>query len=189
MFIVFEGADGSGKSTHARLASEWMREKGLEVYLTCEPTDGKIGRFIREVLGGDVKVNPRTLSLLFTADRSEHADEIRKALGEGKVVLCDRYYHSTVAYQSVQGVEREWILKLNEFTPKPDLVIYFDLDSADAIKRAQSGEIFERQEFLEKVRKQYMRFDGLKVVETDQEVDEVQQRVRQLIAEVTDLKA
>jgi dTMP kinase len=181
MFIVLEGVDGCGKSTHARLLAEWLREKGRKARLTAEPTEGRIGSLIREILSGKVEVDPRTLALLFTADRMEHLAEIRAAQAEGADIISDRYYYSTVAYQAAQGVDRQWLLTLNGFVIKPDLVILLDIGSEAAEGRARSGEIFERKEFLEKVRTEYKKFRTLKTVDSARPQEEVQEEIRGIV--------
>lgn len=160
-FIVIEGADGTGKSTQAALLGEFLKRRDFDVVVTREPTDGLIGQMIRKVLAGELKVSPRALALLFTADRAEHVENvIQPALDQGKVVISDRYYYSTVVYQSAQGVEREWLSQMNSFVPEPDLVIVLDFppaDAADRIKDRQK-EVFEvlkiQERIYEKFRKE-----------------------------------
>jgi len=159
MFIVIEGIDGCGKTTQARFIYEWLIEQGRDVFLTAEPSKNRIGLFIREILSGSERVNPETLALLFTADRSEHLTrEVKPALNDGKIVVMERYVNSTIAYQTAQGVRKEWIVKLNEFAIKPDLTIFIDLKPEIAVERIeiQSREIFENREFQEKVYKEYL---------------------------------
>lgn len=182
MFIVFEGIDGCGKSTHARLLAEWLREQGKDVLLTAEPTRGRIGEFIREILSGSMEVEPTTLALLFTADRAEHVTEVEKALGSGKTVVSERYFHSTVAYQSAQGVDRDWLLQLNGFAPEPDLLLFLDVDPGESAVRTTTGEIFETTEFLSRVREEYMKFD-LRTIDTGRPRDAVQEQIRSIVAE------
>ncbi len=158
-FIVLEGADGSGKSTHARLLSEHLKGCGMGVVVTQEPTKGFIGQAIRMILSGKIKVSPETLTLLFTADRAEHVDKVIKpALEEGKVVISDRYYYSTVAYQSVQGVNEQWISQLNSFVPDPDLVIVLEVASEKALARMshREKEVFEVLNFQKKVQQKLL---------------------------------
>lgn len=181
MFIAFEGIDGCGKSTHAGLLAEWLRQRGRDVVLTAEPTDGRIGQLIREILKGNVEVDPRTLALLFTADRVEHVKEIRGALEAGKDVITDRYYYSTVAYQAAQGVDRKWLLDMNVFTLKPDLVIFLDVDPATGEGRARSGEVFEKRDFLEKVRMEYRKFRTFHVVDSSKPKEAVQDEIREIV--------
>ncbi len=181
MFIVFEGIDGCGKSTHAKLLSAWMRESDRDVLLTAEPTKGELGALIRRVLGGVVAMSPKTLALVFTADRCEHVQQIRKALSEGKDVVCERYFYSTVAYQSAQGVDRQWLLDINGFAPKPDIVFFLDVDAKSAEERTFTGEIFEKKEFLEKVKKEYMKFTGFKIIDTSKNKEEVQKDIQGIV--------
>jgi len=182
MFIVLEGIDGCGKSTHARLLSKWLEESGKSVFLTAEPTKRPVGKLIREILSGKIKVDPRTLALLFTADRVEHVNEMKAALAEGRIVVCERYYHSTVAYQAAQGVDREWLLRLNDFAIKPDLLIFLDVNPKMGAGRTSTGEIFEREEFLKKVKSEYRKFKGMKVIDSSRPQETVQRDIRELVS-------
>jgi dTMP kinase len=162
MFIVLEGIDGCGKSTQAKMLCQWLRGEGKKVLLTAEPTRNEIGQFIRKVLSGSHEVDPKTLALLFTADRYEHLrNEVLPALKERKIVLSERYYPSTIAYQEAQGVPREWLVEINKFARKPDLVIFLDVEPEGGVARTETGEIFEEVKFLKKVRKNYLEFDDV----------------------------
>jgi dTMP kinase len=182
MFIVFEGIDGCGKSTHARLLAKWLTESGRQVVKTAEPTKGRIGSLIREVLSGKEKAHPRTLALLFTADRAEHVEEIRAALAAGKIVVCERYVYSTVAYQSAQGLDRGWLMRLNDFAVKPDMVLFLDVNPGTGAGRTKTGEIFEKEEFLKKVRDEYLRFDDMTRIDSSRDVDKVQSDIRAIVS-------
>lgn len=161
VLVVIEGIDGCGKSTQAKLLSNWLKENGHEVVLTAEPTKNEIGKFIREVLSGTHEVDAKTLALLFTADRYEHLKTVvEPALNEGKVVISERYYHSTIAYQEAQGVPRQWLLELNKFARKPDITVVLDVDPKLGAGRTTTQEIFEKEDFLSKVRDNYMKFDA-----------------------------
>lgn len=155
--IVFEGTDGTGKSTQLKLLHSWLEMQGLPVVATREPTGGKYGRQIR-----DLYVNRHQYSLeeeldLFLADRREHVlDFLQPNLDEGKIVLCDRYYFSTAAYQGARGLDPETILQLNDFAPEPDLVLLFQAPLPLCIERITTGRgdtlnTFEQLEFLTKV--------------------------------------
>jgi dTMP kinase len=181
MFIVLEGIDGCGKSTHAKLLATWLEMQGKKVYLTSEPTHGRIGQLIREILSGSLEVDPKTLALLFTADRAEHQEEIKSALDEGKVVVCERYYYSTVAYQNAQGVDWDWLLDLNKFAIQPDVVILLDIPLEEAERRYTGGEVFEKTSFLSKVRSNYSQFPELLIVDTSGSVDETQSKIREAL--------
>ena len=159
VFIVFEGIDGSGKSSTMDAAASELRAKG-DVIKTAEPTDGEIGRLIRSS-----GFTPETEALLFTADRAQHTSEIRKWIGDGKIVLCDRYYASTLAYQSAdpdgKGLDTLWLEDMNSrVIIEPDITLIFDIDPKIGLERIESRghkSRFERLEYLKKVRENYLR--------------------------------
>ncbi len=185
MFVVLEGIDGCGKTTHAKLLKEWLEGKGKEVVLTAEPTNNEIGQFIRRVLGGSRKVDAKTLALLFTADRYEHLrDEVEPALAAKKIVISERYYHSTICYQEAQGVEREWLVEINKFARRPDVTLFLDIEPKIGVGRTETQEIFERVDFLEKVRENYLQFDEEVVtVDTNKSREEVFAEIKKIIEE------
>jgi len=183
MFIVFEGIDGCGKSTQARLLAEWLEKEGHCVLLTAEPTRGRIGLFIREILSGKEKVDPKTLALLFTADRYEHLmNEIAPALSAGNFVVSERYYHSTIAYQSAQGVDSEWLFELNCFALKPDVTFFLDVKPEEAMERKEGREIFEERDFLEKVYKEYLRFVDVERIDGEGMPEIVCEKVKSIVS-------
>lgn len=162
-FIVLEGIDGCGKTTQSKLLSRFLSSKGFEVVLTREPTDGEIGKLIKEKYLKE-ESSPLVDALLFSADREEHLKKtVIPALNQGKIVVSDRYYHSTLAYQSAQGVELEWLLNLNKNFIKPDLTLIIDVEAKKAMERIECDERrdekkkFEKVEFLEKVRGNFLR--------------------------------
>ncbi len=146
MLIVLEGIDGAGTTTQAeRLAT------ALDAHLTREPSDGPVGRLLREMLaGGHAPVDQTTLALLFAADRADHIQrEVAPAIAGGRVVVSDRWYHSSLAYQGADE-DRAWIRVLNERARRPDLTLFLEVDPDVAAKRrADAGrdeEIFDRIE-------------------------------------------
>lgn len=159
-FIVIEGMDGCGKSTHSKLLSRWLESQGKDVLLTGEPSHGKIGRLLRVYLKEETL--PVVDAFLFIADRAEHLEKtVKPALAAGKIVICERYYYSTLAYQTAQGMDRDWLMKLNAFAVEPDLVLLLDLTPEQAYKRTFTQEKFENVNFLRKVRQQYLQiFEG-----------------------------
>ncbi|HHQ45028.1 MAG TPA: dTMP kinase [Candidatus Altiarchaeales archaeon] len=184
MFIVLEGIDGCGKSTHAKDLGKWLGEKGFDVVLTAEPTNSKTGMWIREVLGGKATADPETLALLFTADRSQHVKSlILPALDSEKIVVCERYYYSTIAYQAAQGVSWSWLVKINEFAPKPDLTILLDIPLDAAVSRYSGDEIFEKREFLAKVRENYYKFGDMVSVDSGRSFGETREKIREIVWE------
>lgn len=142
MFITFEGSDGSGKSTQIQLLEDYLRKNGQDVQLTREPGGTDIGEGIRQVLldMAHEKMHARTETLLFNAARAQLIEqEIRPALSGGKVVLCDRFADSTVAYQGY-GREQdiEELKRLISFATgglSPDLTLYLDLPPEEGIRR------------------------------------------------------
>jgi len=152
LFIVLEGVDGAGTTTHTKLLAEGLRERGLPVHPTREPSDGPIGVQIRQILTGRVVVpgihGPRppswtTMALLFAADRMDHVESsITPNLMDGVTVISDRYYHSSVAYQSITGGgDRDavqWVKELNRHARRPDLTIVLDVPDEVSLRRRDS---------------------------------------------------
>ena len=168
-FIVLEGIDGCGSTTHSKRLAKALRMAGVDVRLTCEPTTGPIGALIRQVLQKRLFVpdatGPRdfawsTMALLFAADRLDHLDcMILPALREGATVVSDRYDLSSLAYQSATAPAGErvvpWIREINLCTLRPDLTIVIDVsaETAEARRRARGGaeEMFESREIQYKL--------------------------------------
>lgn len=134
--LVIEGIDGAGKTTQAEAVAEVLRARGLEVVRSHEPTDGPWGRRIREsaVTG---RMSPEEEARAFMQDRREHVERvIRPALDEGKVVILDRYYFSTAAYQGARGLDPDRLLRENEaFAVEPHLLALIDLPAEVGLRR------------------------------------------------------
>lgn len=178
-FIVIEGIDGSGSTTHGKLLSKSLKQRGHEVALTCEPTAGPVGGLIRQVLQKRVHVmaehGPRTFSwstmaLLFAADRIDHLEsEIIPALRAGVWVISDRYDLSSLAYQSVTAPSPEkvipWIRQLNVHALRPDLTIVLDVPAEVAAERRGSRgskeELFEKSELQKRLAAVYAEAETL----------------------------
>lgn len=155
MLIVFEGIDGSGKSTQAELLTRRLVASGVNASWSKEPTHGLVGRLIREhVLSKPDLTDPVTIALLYAADRAGHLSDVRK---EGRdVLIFDRYYYSSIAYQGALGASRSFIESVNSFAPVPDMVFLLDLPVEVSLGRKGSTDEFEKLGFLEKVRKIYL---------------------------------
>jgi dTMP kinase len=155
--IVFEGIDGTGKTTQLSLLAKVLSDRGLPVVSTREPTEGVYGKKIRELYRNRESISPREELELFLADRHEHVRELlRPALLAGKIVLCDRYILSTVAYQGAAGLDTEEILAQNDFAPTPDIVLLFQASPETGIaritgKRGESPNDFEQAATLLRV--------------------------------------
>ena len=159
--IVFEGLDGAGTTTQARLLAQRYRNSGREVMLTCEPTDSPIGKLIRQVLRGDILITSRSLAFLFAADRENHLFNVKdgfiSAVSRGKIVVSDRYFFSSLAYQSI-GTPYDEVNAINSYFPFPQVVIYIDTPPAVCINRIENRkdrDAFETLEFQEKVYNSY----------------------------------
>jgi len=138
--IALEGLDGVGKTTQAYLLAQAIASLGLPVILTREPTEGRYGQEIRRLLRhGRQGLTPEEELALFLADRREHvATVILPALGEGAIVITDRYYFSSMAYQGALGLDPQEIQQRHEaFAPRPDLVIILDLPLDAIVRRLQ----------------------------------------------------
>lgn len=193
MFITFEGIDGVGKSTQLDLLETWLKSLGKEVVRTMEPGGTELGQEIRHLLlHRKGAVAPRSEALLYAADRAHHvATKIRPALAEGKVVLSDRYFDSSVAYQ---GAARELdVISVRDISLwavdnlLPDLTILLDLTAEQAMLRRNKTGVEpdrleqEKVDFFERAREQYLELakePRFLVVNANLTVDEIQQRIR-----------
>ena len=164
-FIVFEGLDGSGKSTQISRIGDYLNSRGIKTSRTSEPQPERpVGEFLRRVLSGKFEVDPRVTAALFAADRIDHVTfehGVAQMLDEGCFVLCDRYYLSNYAYNS-DKCPLEWVMALNEQARqicKPDLHVFIDVPVEVAVKRIENRknkEIFEVREELARIRKNYL---------------------------------
>ena len=136
--IALEGIDGCGKSIQAKLLAASLEKDGHQVVLTREPTHGPAGQRLQSyLLGPSRNLAPEEELALFIEDRREHVEQVIKpALARGRVVITDRYYYSSVAYQGALGLNPDDILAANEaFAPAPDLVFILDLPITEALAR------------------------------------------------------
>ena len=163
MFIVFEGIDGCGKTSQVLLvAQELQKIVSKRTYCTKEPSDGPIGRFIRDMLkiNNEIVNNNTSMCLLFAADRADHLKrEVIPALMDENIVLCDRYYMSSFAYQTHDcKLSSEYIYSINDCMLQPNMTIIIDIDVETAIRRLskrQSVDYTENKSFLTHARRQY----------------------------------
>lgn len=193
MFITFEGIDGVGKSTQLDLLQSWLEGRGREVIRTLEPGGTELGQEIRHLLlhrKGDVAA--RAEALLYAADRAHHvATKIRPALEGGKVVLSDRYFDSSVAYQgAARELDVEEVRNISLWAVDnliPDLTVLLDLDASAAIlRRNKTGTEPDRLErekvdFFERARSQYLELakeSRFLVVDATLSIDEIQEQIR-----------
>ena len=174
ILIVFEGIDGSGKSTQLRRTAAALRARGLDILETGEPTKGLWGRKIREMARTTDRVPRETELAWFIKDRREHMrDVVGPALAAGRVVLCDRSYFSTVAYQGARGFDPATLLADSQVEfGRPDLVLFFDIDPEEGLARvaARGGEaepVFEELNYLERVAEIFRSLEVSELVRID----------------------
>ena len=197
VLIVFEGIDGSGKSTQAEILLRNLLEKGYDAVLFQEPTTGEWGCEIKKKALYPDSLSPEEELKLFLLDRRENVNQnLKPAMEQKKVVLLDRYYYSTIAYQGAKGIEPSRIKKLNEkFAPKADLVFILNVDAKtglDRIKtRKKKYKLFEREDYLIKVSEIFKEFKGkefihLDALQTPEELSrQIEETVLQLLEEIS----
>ena len=201
LFIVFEGIDGSGKTTQVKMLSAALEAMGRKTFITAEPTTFPTGKALREALSGRVKKSECEMAVMFVQDRIAHnitAEEGIEALLEAGVdVICDRYYYSSLAYQG-QATDYQWVKTMNIDCPeirRPDACIYIDLLPEQSLERISKGrdsvEIYENVETLTKVRNQFLAVikdleatDNIHVVNGYRAPDEVSSDICKIVKEM-----
>ncbi len=161
--IVFEGLDGAGTTTQNKALKQKLEEFGKNVYLTHEPTDNPIGKVVRAVLQHKFETTPEALALLYSADRHDHIYNkdygLIKHIENGEIILADRYFYSSIAYQSVE-CNSDFVRGINKY-PSPEYVIFIDTPVENCLdrieKRGDEKELFDKSEFLSKVRENYLK--------------------------------
>ena len=195
LFITFEGADGSGKTTQLNLIKTFLEEKGFDVVVTREPGALDLGKKIRDILlHYEGKVVDRCEMFLFLADRAQHVETfIKPALEEGKIVLCDRHTDSTIAYQGFgRGQDIELLKKLNSIAVNgltPDLTLLFDVSAQTAQLRVGSEKDRMEsagKEFHKKVRNGYLELqkenpNRIKLINANNSVETVFEDAKNII--------
>lgn len=177
-FVVFEGIDGAGTSTQIEMLKKNPLAKNF--FFTAEPSEGATGLFLREILAGKAEVSPETAAYLFAADRAEHLwgkGGISEQVEGGKIVVCDRYIFSSLAYQGTTCGE---ILPktINSPFPLPEILFFFEISAEDSMarieKRGERREIYEKREMLAKTAERYRKViseyksqNEMKIVELD----------------------
>ena len=184
---MIEGLDGAGTTTQVRRLVEHLNAKGQRAHATREPSDGPVGKLIREMLTGGhaitgEKLSQSTFGLLFAADRLDHLQrEVEPKLAAGTWVVSDRYYHSSLAYQGT-GADRDWIGMINARARKPDITLFLKVRPEVAAERrvaaGRTQELFEDLEMQREVDAGYratideLTAQGEKIISIDGEQSE-----------------
>lgn len=196
-FIVIEGLDGSGTTTQVELLVDYLRSKKIRAYPTKEPTDNFIGGTIRGAISGSYALPDTSLQLLFSADRGHHLQRvINPLLKSGAVVVCDRYYWSTIAFGSVT-LDRDWLLTLQKYFTAPDLSIFLKVDAKVCVKRLLGDrfkvELFEKEEKMRVVWKTYEWLAQknpslIKIIDGEGEIEDIFERIKPYVDKLLGLK-
>lgn len=194
LFITFEGGEGCGKSTHVNLLKDYLRNKGLEVLVIREPGGTKTGEKLRKILLEEKsKISSLTELLLFLASRRELVSGvIGPALQKGKIIICDRFMDSTVAYQGYgRGIDTELVNKLNNMVVGekafPNLTFILDTDKHLGFKSKGEDRIeAENESFHKRVRKGYLEIakqnpKRIKLIEVNGEIADIQKKIREIV--------
>ena len=166
--IVIEGLDGAGTTTQVRLLEQWLiKEKGIQLYTTREPSEGPIGALIRAVLTKRMSADPLTISGLFAADRNDHIyreNGLLDQLRAGTWVLMDRYYLSSFAYQAsgMDAKQMDWLKAIHRYCPPPDLTLFVDVPVKICLERIVRNrnaefELFDEEAMLNRVYQEYLK--------------------------------
>jgi dTMP kinase len=214
-FIVVEGIDGSGSTTQGDKLTNWLRASGRNTYFTREPSSGPVGMLIRLALarrltGANHKfhdptekkadsapnLDAQTMALLYATDRSDHiATEILPNLNSGKIVVCDRYLLSTLAYQGLE-MDEEWLFSINKNFIVPDITICLDVSVENATSRMRrtrwTKDLYEEEDQLLLIRDRYLslierrdaRLGPIHVIDSSASMDEVSLQIQRLVEPV-----
>jgi len=194
-FITFEGSEGCGKSTQSKLLFQYLKKSGFAVVYLREPGGTRVSEKIRDILlSTDNHMSPECETMLYMAARAQIVDElIKPALLKGKIVICDRFLDSTIAYQGYGlGIDVDFIKNVGWFVSEgivPDLTIFLDLPVKKGLKhRESSKDRIEKRSYTyhERVRRGYLMLadqepNRIKVVKVDKDLNKTQKNIRALI--------
>lgn len=164
-FLVLEGLDGAGTTTQAAMLQDYFTKLNAGSFLTREPTDGPIGKLLRDVMSGRLmryRMAEREMALLFAADRLTHSRLIESKLLTGSHVVCDRYLFSSLAYQTLDpSISAEWVTQVNQDFSRPHMTVFLRVPVDECLRRIaarnESPTIYEKKDFLETIAKNYQR--------------------------------
>ena len=201
LFIVIDGIDGSGKSEITKMLHNYLysKNKGYRILTTREPTNGEFGKKVREILRKekDPKSNSKRLMELFLKDREQHLkntiEPFLKASNENEmnIVLCDRYYYSTIAFQCAQGLNMNELVKKNKGFRNPDIAFILDVEPSLALKRIEyrNKEKFEQLEFMKRVRENFLKLqdfldDNIKIIDSSKSLSSVFDNIKREVDKI-----
>jgi len=192
--IVFEGIDGAGKTTVSRKIVEILSSKGFKTFYTREPSDSPFAQLLND-LKTKIDTGPIIDALAMSLDRAFHMmNEVEPRLAEGYVVVMDRYYHSTIAYQGAMGADIKWIRDINRVFRRPDIAFYLDVSVETAMRRIRDKKskwpFYEFKDFLSKVRDIYLKLveeNELIYVDAERDLNDVINQVIKILREKTSL--
>ncbi|MCC6030959.1 MAG: dTMP kinase [Desulfurococcales archaeon] len=190
--IVFEGIDGAGKTTVSRKIVEILSSKGFKTFYTREPSDSPFAQLLND-LKTKIDTGPIIDALAMSLDRAFHMmNEVEPRLAEGYVVVMDRYYHSTIAYQGAMGADIKWIRDINRVFRRPDIAFYLDVSVETAMRRIRDKKsrwpFYEFKDFLSKVRDIYLKLveeNELIYVDAERDLNDVINQVIKILREKT----
>jgi dTMP kinase len=190
--IVFEGIDGAGKTTVSRKIVEILSSKGFKTFYTKEPSDSPFAQLLND-LKTKIDTGPIIDALAMSLDRAFHMmNEVEPRLAEGYVVVMDRYYHSTIAYQGAMGADIKWIRDINRVFRRPDIAFYLDVSVETAMRRIRDKKsrwpFYEFKDFLSKVRDIYLKLveeNELIYVDAERDLNDVINQVIKILREKT----
>lgn len=190
-FIVFEGLDGSGQSTQTSLLRDFLLKQGYQVVITKEPTkDSEAGRKIRQILDEKTQEDPAELQKLFAKDREEHLKKIIiPSLKQGRFVISDRYFFSSFAFGASDGVDLDWLIKLNDNFLIPDQTFILDVRPEVCLdrieKRGTTKTFFEKQEKMVKILSVYkilpQRFPKAVLIDGERPITEIHEEIKNIV--------
>ncbi len=189
ILIVFEGIDGCGKTTQAKLLFEKLKSLGFDTILLKEPSSSKWGKEIKRLSLFENSITPEKELKLFIKDREENTNKnIKPALREKKIVILDRYYFSTIAYQGAKGIDIDLIKKLNKnIAIEPDIVFILDIEPNIGLERIENRKkkekLFEQENYLNRVREIYNSLKGKNIFKIDgsKKIDEIRKEIEKIV--------
>ena len=200
IFIVLDGMDGSGKSEVMKLLYDYLSKNDkYNILMTREPSNSKYGREIRDILAneGNPNTNSDKMLELFIKDREEHLKNtiipfLNQSNGhEANIVLSDRYYYSTIAFQATQGLDIKMLVELNKEFLKPDIAFILDIKPDIALERIKTRkkEKFEQIEFMNKMRNKFLELpkflnDNIKIIDASKDMNEVFEDMREEVNKI-----